>query len=82
MPHKGIGLFESWQDMFGWHRNIVLWRLVPHCLLWCIWRERNARSFEGCELSLLEIKSFFFTHSPRLECSLLSYFLFFPSCFA
>ena len=82
MPHKVIGLFESWQDMFGWHRNIVLWRLVPHCLLWCIWRERNARSFEGCELSLLEIKSFFFTHSPRLECGLLSYFLFFPSCFA
>ena len=59
MPHKVIGLFESWQDMFGWHRNIVLWRLVPHCLLWCIWRERNARSFEGCERSLLEIKSFF-----------------------
>ena len=60
MPHKVIGLFESWQDMFGWHRHIVLWRLVPHCLLWCIWHERNARSFEGCELSLLEIKAFFF----------------------
>ena len=81
MPHKVIGLFESWQDMFGWHRNIVLWRVVPHCLLWCIWRERNARSFEGCELSLLENKSFFFTHSPRLECGLFSFFWFFPSCF-
>ena len=60
MPLKVIGLFESWQGMFGWHRNIDLWRLVPHCLLWCFWRERNARSFEGCERSMLEVKSFFF----------------------
>ena len=59
MPLKVIGLFESWQGMFGRHRNIDLWRLVPHCLLWCIWHERNARSFEGCECSMLQIKSFF-----------------------
>ena len=63
MPHKVIELFESWQDMFGRHRNIELWRIVLHCLLWCIWRERNARSFEGCERSMLEIKSFFLTLS-------------------
>ena len=59
MPHKVIELFESWQCMFGRHRNIELWRIVPHCLLWYIWRERNARSFEGCERSMLEIKSLF-----------------------
>ena len=41
------------------HCHIDVWRLVPHCLMWCIWRERNARSIEGCERSLLEIKSFF-----------------------
>ena len=41
------------------HRNIDFWRLVPHCLMWCVWSERNARCFEGCEWSLLEIKSFF-----------------------
>ena len=60
MPHKVIELFESWQGKFGQHRNIDFWRLVPHCLIWCIWRERNAESFEGCERSTLEIKSFFF----------------------
>ena len=59
MPHKVIEVFESWQGTFGRHRNIGLWRLVPHCLVWCIWSERNARCFEGCERSLLEIKSFF-----------------------
>ena len=60
MPHKVIELFESWQGKFGQHCNLDFWRLVPHCLLWCIWRERNARNFEGCERSALEIKSFFF----------------------
>ena len=30
---------------------------MPHCLMWCIWGERNARCFEGCKQSLLEIKS-------------------------
>ena len=60
MPHKVIELFESWQGKFGQHRNIDFWRLVPHCLIWCIWREKNTRSFEGCECSRLEIKSFFF----------------------
>ena len=59
MPHKVIEFFKSWQGMFGQHQNIDLWRLVPHCLIWCIWCERNARSFERCEHSTLEVKSFF-----------------------
>ena len=59
MPLKVIKLFESWQGKFKRHRNIDFWRLMQHCLMWCIWSERNARCFEGCEQSLLEIKSFF-----------------------
>ena len=43
--------------MFGRHRNIDLWRAVQHCFLWCLWRERNGRCFEGKERSILEIKS-------------------------
>ena len=31
-----------------------------HYLMWCIWWERNSRSFEGRERSILEFKSFFF----------------------
>ena len=59
MPHTVLELFEAWQGRFAWHRHIDVWRLVPHCLIWCIWHERNARSLKGCERSLLEIKSFF-----------------------
>ena len=83
MPHKVIQLFESWQGKFRRHCNIDFWRLVPQCLMWCIWRERKVRSFEGCEHYMLEIKFFFFfflANSPWLECSFVSFFLFFLSC--
>ena len=77
MPHKVIELFKSWQGKFGRHRNIGFWRLVPHCLMWCIWSERNARCFEGSERSLLEIKSFFY-HTLLVWGVVLSHF----SCFS
>ena len=57
MPHGVFDLFSSWQGSFGGHRSIDLWRAVPHCVLWCIWRERNSRCFEGKDRSISEIKS-------------------------
>jgi hypothetical protein len=26
------------------------------CLMWCLWKERNGRSFEDCETSLFNLK--------------------------
>ena len=40
--------------------SIEIWRAIPHSLMWCIWRERNARSIEGCEISVLYLKLLFF----------------------
>ena len=60
MPQRVVDLLDCWSCNFRCHRNIVIWRMVPHCLLWCNWRERNARSFEGRKRSILEFKSFFF----------------------
>ena len=34
----------------------MIWKVVPHWLVWCLWRERTARSFEGCELSIINLK--------------------------
>ena len=80
MPHKVIKLYESWQGKFGRHCNIDFCRLVPHCLICCIWHERNAKRFEGCECSMLEIKSFFLHN--LLEWSMaLSHSSCFSSCF-
>ena len=59
MPKRVKDLLASWQGSFGLHRNVVIWKMVPHCVMWCIWREKNARSFEGCEQSSIKLKSFF-----------------------
>jgi hypothetical protein len=37
-----------------------VWKMVPSCLLWCLWKERNDRTFEDKERSFEELKSFFF----------------------
>ena len=58
MPQSVTGLFSAWQGPFGRYQNIDFWRAAPHCVLWCIWRERNTRCFEGKERSILKIKSF------------------------
>jgi hypothetical protein len=29
--------------------------MAPLCLMWCIWREQNACSFEDCETGMYEI---------------------------
>lgn len=53
-------MLAAWQGSFGKHKNIAFWRAATHCIMWCLWWEWNARSFEGYEWSILEIKSFFF----------------------
>jgi hypothetical protein len=60
MPRHVLQLWASWQGHFGDHRNMVVWRMVPRCVMWCIWRERNARHFEDCERSVLDLKLLFF----------------------
>jgi hypothetical protein len=59
MPRTILELLECWQGCFGNHRHFPIWRVIPQCLMWSIWRERNGRSFENCEQSYVEIKFFF-----------------------
>jgi hypothetical protein len=60
MPRGVLALFECWQGNFGDHQNIVVWRAVPHCVMWCLWRERNRRTFEDCESSVVDLKLQFY----------------------
>jgi hypothetical protein len=43
MPKQVIEVFSCWQGSLGRHQNLVIWKTIPHYLMWCIWRERNAR---------------------------------------
>ena len=59
MPKDVFELTASWPGKFRKHRNGVIWNLVPHCLMWGIWRERNAQIFEGTERAIHELKMTF-----------------------
>ena len=60
MPMFVIGLFACWEGRFGFHCNGYIWKVVPHCLMWCIWKERNSRCFEDNERSMPDLKLLFF----------------------
>ena len=60
MPQSVVGLLACWQGRFGHHRNGYIWLMIPHYLLWCLWRERNSWCFEDKERSISDLKLFFF----------------------
>ena len=37
----------------------TIWRVVPLCLIWCLWRDRNDWCFEGAEISVVKMKYLF-----------------------
>jgi hypothetical protein len=43
MPRMVLELLTSWGASFGYGPAKEVWRLVPLCLMWCIWRERKSR---------------------------------------
>jgi hypothetical protein len=51
-----LELLNSWGTAIGCDRAKEAWRLAPLSLLWCIWRERNARLFEDVETSMVELR--------------------------
>jgi len=61
MPRRVIDLFACWWSV-GRLRSAAVWKMVPTCIFWTIWREMNNRSFEDLERSLEDIiYSFFHT---------------------
>ena len=43
-------LVFSWWNGLGWHSSDI-WNLVPLCLMWIVWKERNRRTFEDLSSS-------------------------------
>jgi hypothetical protein len=56
MPRRVMELLISCEASFGYGSNKKVWRLVPSCIMWCIWWERNAHHFEDVETSMLELR--------------------------
>ena len=51
VPSRTVSDFLfSWWNWLGKHSSYI-WNLVPLCLIWCIWRERNQRAYEDLDRS-------------------------------
>jgi hypothetical protein len=58
MPRIVIDLFACWWKA-GRPRSAAVWKIVPICILWCVWKEKNLRCFEDLENSLEDIVASF-----------------------
>jgi hypothetical protein len=54
MPSSVLDLCACWCSS-GRTRSDVAWKMVPICIFWTIWRERNNRCFEYLKSSIEEI---------------------------
>jgi hypothetical protein len=45
LPKRVVDLLCGWWNMLGRHNSDV-WNLVPPCLMWTLWHERNRHTFE------------------------------------
>ena len=50
LPRSVAETLFSWWNWLGKHLSRI-WNLVLLCLMWCLWRERNWRTFEDMESS-------------------------------
>jgi hypothetical protein len=56
MPGRMKDCLRSWREQKGNRTVLQIWRMVSLYVMWCQWRDRNARSFENHELGLIELK--------------------------
>lgn len=56
MSRTVVSLLCAWENYLGIHPSSI-WNMVPACLMWLIWRERNTLTFEDVEKSVDLLKS-------------------------
>jgi hypothetical protein len=52
MPSSVLDLLSGWGTLLGRGSAIRIWKQVPSCVLWGLWRERNSRLFEDLEVTV------------------------------
>ena len=54
MPGSVVDLLFCWYHWLGKHSSNI-WDLVPGCLMWTIWTERDRRTFEDEEKTVVQL---------------------------
>jgi hypothetical protein len=60
LPRQVADLLFGWHNWFGKHHSHI-WNLIPLCLMWTVWRERNLRTFEDLSSSQDQLLGTFVT---------------------
>lgn len=60
VTRKVVDLFYSWGIVKKNQQIVAMQKMVPTCLVWCIYKEGNNRNIEGCEQMIEELKTSFF----------------------
>lgn len=55
MPALVVALLANWSSLGGISQIATVRKLIPICILWCPWQERNERTFEDKEGSMEEL---------------------------
>ena len=56
---RAVKVSACWSSGTMKHQSSDLWHTIPLYLMWCIWKEHNARTFDVVEDSLLCMKLLF-----------------------
>jgi mannosylglycoprotein endo-beta-mannosidase len=59
MPASVVGVLQSWKKKFKDPLAKAIWKMIPSCLWWCLWRERNTRCFQNCANSSAHLQDNF-----------------------
>jgi len=59
MHRRVIDLFARWRNSEKL-RSVAVWKMVPICIFWCVWKEINLRCFEDLESYMEDILASFF----------------------
>ena len=55
LPGGVLDLFFDWYNGLG-NLHLKVWNMVPPCILWTLWWERNSHIFENAERSASQLQ--------------------------
>ncbi|KAG6715717.1 hypothetical protein I3842_04G008700 [Carya illinoinensis] len=66
MARSVVEVLACWNRSHNSAQLAAVWRMIPLCLMWCLWLERNERCFNDKERGVGEIWNFFEIDEPAL----------------
>lgn len=60
MPQRVLDLLTTWQGSFGRHQNIAFWRVVLHCIMCVLGKNRMLEALRDVNGLFLRLNPFSF----------------------